>query len=348
MLLPPSCSILVPHLSGVGEARRLAKAMAIEIGFDIQESEEIAIAVSELASNLVKHAQGGHLILTPLEDGGRLGIKIESQDAGPGIPDVDQAITDGVSTAGSLGYGLGSINRLMDELEIRTGTGGKSGTHITCLRWRREHIQTAGVCPLSFGVATRACHNMELNGDAFLVKQGNGFTLAALIDGLGHGQFANRAALAARQYIENHFDQPLEAIFRGAERACLATRGVVLALARFDWVTGAIKLTFASVGNIEARMFGSLAPMNFSVRRGVIGLNAPNPVVTGHCWDPDSVLVLFSDGLQSRWRWTDFPELAGAPAPHAARRLLQALARDNDDATVIVVRKRRMQEGDSL
>lgn len=348
MLLPPSCSILVPHLSGVSEARRLAKAMAIEIGFDIKESEEIAIAVSELASNLVKHAQSGHLILTPLEDGGRLGIKIESQDAGPGIPDVDQAITDGFSTTGSLGYGLGSINRLMDEFEIRTSTSGKTGTYITCLRWRREHIQKAGVCPLSFGVATRAYQKMELNGDAFVVKQGNGFTLTALIDGLGHGQFANRAALAARQYIVNHFDQPLEAIFRGVGRACRATRGVVLALARFDWAAETIKLTFASIGNIEARAFGSLVPTNFIVRRGVIGLNAPNPVVTEHCWDPDCVLVLFSDGLQSRWRWNDFPELAEAPAPHAAQRLLQALAKDNDDATVIVVRKSCIKAGDSL
>jgi anti-sigma regulatory factor (Ser/Thr protein kinase) len=332
----------------VGEARRLAKAMAIEIGFDIQESEEIAIVASELASNLVKHAQGGRLTLTLLDDGGRPGIKIESQDAGPGIPDVDRAITDGVSTAGSLGYGLGSINRLMDELEIRAGINGKTGTYITCLKRRRENIQKAWVCPLSFGVATRACHNMEFNGDAFMVKQGNGFTLVALIDGLGHGQFANRAALTARQYIVNHFDQPLDAIFRGVGLACLATRGVVLALARFDWATETIRLTFASVGNIEARMFGSLAPTNFIVRRGVIGLNAPNPVVAGHCWDPDSVLVLFSDGLQSRWRWTDFPELAGAPAPRAAKRLLQALAKDNDDATVIVVRKKCMQEGDSL
>jgi serine/threonine protein phosphatase PrpC len=189
---------------------------------------------------------------------------------------------------------------------------------------------------------------MELNGDAFMVEQGDGFTLTALIDGLGHGQFANRAALTARQYIVNHFDQPLEAIFRGVGRACRATRGVVLALARFDWATETIKLTFASVGNIEARVFGNPAPTNFIVRRGVIGLNAPNPVVTEHCWGPDWVLVLFTDGLQSRWHWNDFPELAEAPAPHAAQRLLQALARDNDDATVIVVRKRRMRESDSL
>lgn len=339
MPLPPGCRLLISHLSDAGEARRLAKAMAIELGFGTRESEEFAIVVSELASNLVKHATTGELMLTPLEEGGRLGIRIESLDNGPGIADIDQAITDGFSTTGSLGYGLGAVNRLMDGFEIQPRFDGKTGTQITCLRWRREHIQITGGCPLSFGVATRACRNMELNGDAFVIEQRYKFALIALIDGLGHGQFANHAAQAARQYIEDHYDQPLEALFRGVGRACRSTRGVVMALARFDWKMDPIKLNFASVGNIEARVFGGPTSMNFIVHRGVIGLNAPSPVVTESRWDPDHVMVLHTDGLNTLWRWNDFPELAGASAAHTAQHLLQELAKDNDDATVVVARK---------
>ena len=77
--------------------------------------------------------------------------------------------------------------------------------------------------------------------------------LVGVIDGLGHGQFAHRAAQTARQYVENHFDLPLDQIFRGVGRACRATRGVVMALARFDWGQG--RLAFASVGNIAVRVF---------------------------------------------------------------------------------------------
>lgn len=348
MPLPPVYIVPVTHLSDANEARRLTRAMATELGFDLKESEELAIVVSELASNLVKHATAGRLTLTPLEEGGRLGIKIESQDDGPGIADVERAITNGFSTTGSLGYGLGAINRLMDGFEIQPGPDGQNGAKITCLRWRREQIRKTKVCPLSFGVATRACRNMKLNGDAFVIKRWNEFALIALIDGLGHGQFANQAAQEARQYIEDHYDQPLEALFRGAGRACRATRGVVMALARFDWKAGPITLNFASVGNIEARVYGSPSPLSFIVHRGVVGLNAPNPVISEYGWNTDCVLVLHTDGLKAKWRWNDFPELAEAPAASAARHLLQALAKNDDDATIIVVRKSCLLSGDLL
>jgi hypothetical protein len=133
--------------------------------------------------------------------------------------------------------------------------------------------------------------------------------------------------------VESHFDLPLDQIFRGAGRACRATRGVVMALARFDWGQG--RLAFASVGNIEARVFPSSEPFPFSIRRGVIGLNAPNAVVTEHPWPPGHVLVLHSDGLRTHWSWKDFPGLADQPAPALAQEFLRLLAKEEDDATVV-------------
>jgi serine/threonine protein phosphatase PrpC len=78
--------------------------------------------------------------------------------------------------------------------------------------------------------------------------------------------------------------------------------------------------------------------MDFAVRRGIVGANAPNPVVTQHRWRPNHVLVLHSDGLTTHWRWEDFRDLGSASAAVMARRLLQALAKD--DATVLVVKGR--------
>ena len=81
----PPQTLEILHPSNVGAARRAAKILAKGIGFDSAACEEIALAMTELATNLIKHAQGGMLTLTPLADGGRVGLEIESRDDGPGI-----------------------------------------------------------------------------------------------------------------------------------------------------------------------------------------------------------------------------------------------------------------------
>jgi anti-sigma regulatory factor (Ser/Thr protein kinase) len=324
--------------SDVHVARRAAKAMALAIGFDAKVSEDISLVISELASNLVKHAQGGQLTLMPAKDSGRVGIQIESHDRGPGIADVEQAVKDGFSTAGSLGYGLGTVNRLMDRFDITSRRGAGAGTSIVCARWLRVDEPSLSPCPLEFGAATRPYPTMPVNGDAFVIKRWSASALVAVIDGLGHGQYAHRAAQAARQYVETHFDQPLDAIFRGVGRTCRATRGVVMALVRFDFGGDDIQFSFASVGNIEARLFGGPNRPQFIVPRGIVGGNAPHPRVTDHRWNLGSTMVLHSDGMTSRWGLADFPDVTRESATTMAQRLLRALAKDNDDATIMVVR----------
>jgi anti-sigma regulatory factor (Ser/Thr protein kinase)/serine/threonine protein phosphatase PrpC len=333
--LPPIL-IAVVNGSDVNEARQRAQVMALTIGFDETASAEVALAVSELGANLLRHTKGGTLTLTPLVDGRRVGMQVISQDRGPGIADVEQALTDGFSTAGGLGYGLGAVNRLMDELDIASEPVTSEGTRITCKRWLRVDVRRTMPDPLTFGAASRPHPRMTENGDAFVIKCWGEGALVAVIDGLGHGPFAQHAAQTARQYVESHVDQPLDLILRGVGRACRATRGVVMALARFD--RDGTRLTFASIGNIEAHVFGSVEPMNFAVRRGIVGVNAPNPAVTQHRWQPNQVLILHSDGLTTRWRWEDLPGLGRTSASVIARRLLQALAKDDDDATVLVVK----------
>ncbi len=320
--------------SAVGEARRAAREAAATVGFDPRACEEISLAVTELATNLVKHGRGGTVFLRPLAVEGRTGLEVEAVDEGPGIPDVELALGDRFSTAGTRGTGLGAVNRLMDDLDIESRRG--RGTRVVCRRWLREHAASLRPCPLRFGVATRPRIFGQLNGDAFLVQQWGESALVAVIDGLGHGQFAHRAAQTARQYVEAHYDLPLDQIFRGTGRACRATRGVVMALARFDW--GQERLSFASVGNISARVLPRSEPCRFVIRRGVLGLNAPNAVVTEHPWTPGRVLVLHSDGVATHWEPDGLPGWTGSPATVMANQLLQAMARSDDDATVVVVR----------
>jgi anti-sigma regulatory factor (Ser/Thr protein kinase) len=331
--LPPQ-TLEVLHESSVSAARRAARTLAESLGFDPTACEEIALVMTELTTNLIKHARGGNLTLTPLDDAGRVGLELESRDTGPGIDNIERALGDRYSTAGTRGTGLGAVNRLMDELDITSERG--RGTRLVCRKWVRQPLVSLRPCPLAFGVATRPRQPGTDNGDAFVIKQWAESALVGIMDGLGHGQFAFRAAQAARQYVESHFDQPLDQIFRGVGRACRSTRGVVMALARFDWGQG--RLVFASVGNIEVRVYPASESFRFIVRRGVLGLNAPNAVVTENPWPPDHLLVLHSDGLRTHWGWKDVPRLVDQPAPALAQELLRLLAKEEDDATVIVVR----------
>jgi anti-sigma regulatory factor (Ser/Thr protein kinase) len=313
--------------------RTALQNMAKEVGFALREREELLLVVQELASNLLKHAQGGRILLTALASENKKGLEIESLDDGPGIADPELALTDGYSTAGSLGYGLGTVNRLADEMEL-TSTPG-IGSRVVCRRWLRPKADAFTPNHLEFGVVTRALNNAGENGDAFVVKRWNHHALGAVIDGLGHGPFASKAASAARTYIESHYDQPLDSLLRGANRACRATRGAVVALAA---VRGETELDFSGIGNIGARLLAGDKSVTVLSMRGVVGGEMPPPKIMHHTWGPDHVLVLHSDGIKAEWRWTDFPGLEHEKAQAIARRLFQALARDRDDATVLVMK----------
>jgi anti-sigma regulatory factor (Ser/Thr protein kinase) len=316
-----------------------ARCYAAAVGFPREECEEIALAAVELASNLVKHASGGGTIaFRPCGSNGRPGLQIESTDHGPGFADFERALADGYSTAGSLGTGLGTVNRMMDALECHSVP--PSGTRIVCQRW----VRPQGLVPLSreleFGAASRAYRNTRENGDAFVIRQWDGMALGGVIDGLGHGQFAQRAAQTARQYIESHFDQPLEALFRGVARACQSTRGVVMALTRID--SARRVFTVANIGNIEVRVLaGDGRSANTPpVRRGVLGLNAPAPISVEQPWTETTLLVMHSDGLRTHWSWKDFDGLHRQAAGTIAQTLLRTLGKIDDDATVLVIRNR--------
>jgi|Deesub1362B_J571_1020462.scaffolds.fasta_scaffold01059_10 anti-sigma regulatory factor (Ser/Thr protein kinase) len=331
--------IKIFHSSDAMSAQKAVRALAKEIGFTKKEIDELVLVTRELVSNLVKHAKRGKIIFTPLFNGRKKGIKIESIDEGKGIPDAEKAITDGYSTLNSLGFGLGAVNRIMDEFEIISPYGRK-GTYVISKKWiSRKLPHSVLLCPFEFGAATRTCPGSRVNGDSFVIIRDNRIALVAVIDGLGHGRFAYRAAQTARSYIEKHYTQPLENIFRGVDRVCRSTRGVVMAIARFEWLNK--KMFFGSIGNIGVRVFGSSEPMNFVIRRGVIGLNAPDPVITKHDWDPSYIMILFSDGVKTHWGWRDFSAVAHGSATEIARYLLYKFARGDDDATVLVIKGKK-------
>jgi serine/threonine-protein kinase RsbT len=104
-----------------------------EAGFDETQSRMIATAVSELVRNILKYAGSGKFSLRRVERPGSRGIEIEVSDNGPGIPDVDAAMSDHFSSSGTLGLGLPGVERLMDEFSLESAPG--QGTRVTARKW---------------------------------------------------------------------------------------------------------------------------------------------------------------------------------------------------------------------
>ena len=131
--MPPEELVLVTGDADIVTARTRAKDLAATLGFSRTDQTLIAAAVSEIARNIVVYAGAGEVALRARRDNGRWGLVVVARDEGPGIADLAQALTDGYSTAGSLGVGLPGSRRLMDSLEVDSEVG--RGTTVTMLKW---------------------------------------------------------------------------------------------------------------------------------------------------------------------------------------------------------------------
>lgn len=125
---------LLPLRDGddVTRARRHVRDLAVSLGFDIVAQTRIVTATSELARNVVLHGGGGRLCAASLEADGVRGVRLVFEDTGPGIADLDLALTDGWSSGHGLGLGLSGTRRLVHEFGIDSGPGG---TRVEIVHW---------------------------------------------------------------------------------------------------------------------------------------------------------------------------------------------------------------------
>jgi serine/threonine-protein kinase RsbT len=116
-------------------ARRKVRQLAESLSFDQFTIAAITTATSELCRNIWVHAEKGAVLVEQIATRGRIGIRAEFRDEGPGIPDTDRVLAGGYSTAKSLGLGVSGSRRLVDEFRIETNVG--HGTVITVVKWKR-------------------------------------------------------------------------------------------------------------------------------------------------------------------------------------------------------------------
>lgn len=115
--------------------RTSVRKVAAELRFGIVDQTKIVTAASEIARNTIDYGQGGTLHIDALNNGPKRGIRLTFADKGPGIRDIDQAMTDGFTSGSGMGLGLGGTRRLMDEFQIASKLN--EGTTVTITKWSR-------------------------------------------------------------------------------------------------------------------------------------------------------------------------------------------------------------------
>ena len=114
--------------------RQATREHAVAHGFSLVDQTKLVTAASELARNTLDYGNGGEVEIARLVDGMRKGLRLIFSDQGPGIEDLEKALTDGYSTGGGLGLGLSGARRLSNDFNIDTAPG--KGTRIMIARWR--------------------------------------------------------------------------------------------------------------------------------------------------------------------------------------------------------------------
>lgn len=185
---------------------------------------------------------------------------------------------------------------------------------------------------MRIGVVCRPAKNLEVSGDTYLLLDWDNQTLVAVIDGLGHGTDAYRASKKAREYVKDHASEDVEEIIRGCDRHIRKTRGVSMSLVRIDRKTN--QFSCSGVGNVETRILNK-RPRHPLSMAGIVGCNLRKVRKFEYAFEPASVVLMYSDGVSSRFDLSKYPYLRRDPQ-RAAERIVEEWGKDRDDATILI------------
>jgi anti-sigma regulatory factor (Ser/Thr protein kinase) len=319
----------VDHQSAVGGARRAANALAHRLGFGEARSAEVALVVSELAGNQLKHAGSGVVVLRTRRSGwDDVAVEVLASDRGPGMRDVTSAMQDGVSSSGTLGIGLGTIPRLASAWDVYSSPG--DGTVVAAVfgPHRQKVAWTAGPT----GIA-RAMTGQSMCGDAFALRSDDGVLTALLSDGLGHGPLAAAASQeAVRAFLGAPAGSPAS-LLGIVHRALAGTRGAAVSIAQ----PVGDQIRYAGLGNVTAFQRGSGRSRGLMGQPGIAGSGSPKIRESVYPSEGPGMLVLHSDGLTERMNLDKHPGLLSRAPLIVAAVLLRDYGIRRDDASVLVV-----------
>ncbi len=327
-----TCHQSIPILdeSSIGNARRASMAAARESNFNETDIGRVSIVATELATNLLRHANSA--TRTVLLGSDKDGVELLSIDAGPGMRDPSRCFTDGYSTGGTSGTGLGAVARISAQYDFYTGVGG---TVLWCrVAPSGEAIRQPKV---SIGGISTPIIGESVCGDIWRILHHEDGRIAVLLaDGLGHGPLACEAAEAmAAVFLANPFTDPA-ALLQTMSSASSGTRGAAVAVAQINTAAGT--MTYCGVGNISGTLVASDgATRGLCSHNGTVGHQMRRTQNFEYPWSSNSIVIMHSDGLQTRWSLANYVGLTRRHPSVTAGVLYRDFRRGRNDATVVVI-----------
>lgn len=322
-------------------ARSAAAALARRVGLGEQRAAEVALAVTEAATNLRRHAVDGSLLLRVVRTQDQAAVEFLALDSGPGMPDIPYAMTDGTSSAGTLGIGLGAIARLADTFDVHSLPG--RGTVLAARFWAKGAAPAAATGEPPVAGITRPISGEEVCGDAWAARpvagpdgEPDAALLVMFCDGLGHGPLAALASQQAVSAFHASRGQRPEDVLSDLHRALRGTRGGAAAVARIE--PAARRVRYCGVGNISGFVVDPERRQALLSAPGIVGHQLPTLRTQEQELAPGAALVLHSDGLTERWQVSALPGLLRHLPVVAAGLLLREAGVRRDDAGVVVAK----------
>ena len=322
-------SLPISEASQVADARRKVSQRARDLSLSEKLTDKVAIVVTELATNLVKFAQQGTILVSGYDDEGEEGIQILSLDKGPGIENVSRCLEDGYSSAGSAGAGLGAIRRMSRDFAIGSWRSG------TVIMTRIGTGKNTDRMPL-WAALEVPLRGEEACGDAICARRHDDGWSIFVADGLGHGPLAAEASFEAIRRFRSSEHEPAASILQRVHDGLRATRGAAAAVCQLNEATA--KIVFAGIGNISATIVSPGERHHMISLPGTLGHIVRKFSAFDYPFPAGSLLVMHSDGLSGSWTFDEYPGLLGAHPMIVAGVLLRDYARARDDASVIVAR----------
>ncbi|HEX4373276.1 MAG TPA: SpoIIE family protein phosphatase [Puia sp.] len=308
--------------------------LSVSAGFAGSVLAEIDIIVSELATNLTKHAINGEILFRILGQNQPTGIELISIDGGPGFENAEKIFSDGYSTMNSLGQGLGAIKRLSDFVSVYSLPGW--GTIVLCRIYlsRQNHLHTKNIPQICSIIVPKP--GEIFCGDGLYIKQ-NGDEWAIFAgDGLGHGAEAHYAVSLAIEYFKKTNPDNLTQFIRGMDQALKKTRGLVGTIVTLNCEEKILKLL--GVGNISSKMFGSNSKTHLSYN-GIIGGNIPNTMSEQTISvESNQLLIVCSDGIKTNYDNQRYPRILKYDLSILAAAIYKDYSRKTDDTMIVIIR----------
>lgn len=320
--------VVVEETSQVGQVRREAVALAQAAGFDEVDAGRVALAATEMATNVIKHGRGGRVLLSTVCGRGGLGVELCAQDQGPGFS-LAECLPDGYSTGGTQGQGLGAIQRQAAVLDLWSDA---NGSVLVARIYATHHARDVDV---PYGALRVPMRHELVCGDAWHLHAHDGAVAVTLIDGLGHGLQASEAAHAGVAVAAQRGTLGAAELVTALHAGMSGTRGGAAAVTS---INGNGELQFAGVGNIAASLCESQGSRGMASHPGIVGVQFRKAQPFNFHAAAGTLLIMHSDGLQGRWNLRDYPGLFFRHPAVIVAVLQRDFDRGRDDASIVALR----------